>query len=100
MIKHMDHVFNNYTKIYDSVAPEANRLLGKTYQWNTNGTIRFEKDQLVTTWARGVYKWLDNRTLEANWSGYNHILRMNETYDSFISIRKGDFNVGTGLLLL
>jgi tetratricopeptide (TPR) repeat protein len=101
MRKHMDHIFNTYTVIYNSSPPENNPVLGKTYRWGTGpGVIRFEKDLLVTTWAKGEYKWLDSHTLEANWSGYNHILRMNETYTSFINIRKGDFNVGTGVLLV
>jgi hypothetical protein len=100
MIKHMDHIFNNYKNIYTQSAPENNPVLDKTYKWgHGNGIIHFKNDFLVTTWAKGEYKWLDKYTLEANWVGYNHVLRMNESYDSFIAIRKGDFNVGTGRLL-
>jgi tetratricopeptide (TPR) repeat protein len=101
MIKHMDHVFNNYTSIYGEPLEIPSVLIGKTYKWETDyGIIRFEEDHLVTTWGKGEYKWLDKYTLEANWSGYNHILRMNETYDSFIRIRKGDFSVGIGSINL
>ena len=97
MINHIDHIFNNYMNIYRQPINTTSSLLGKIYSWgSTNGVIQFDENRLLTTWAYGTYKWLNSHLLEASWNGYVHILKMDERYTSFISIRKGDFNITIG----
>jgi hypothetical protein len=97
MIKHMNSIFQKYTDIYSSgpSIPIVNPIIGKMYAWaNTKNIIRFDAEgRLHTPWVPGTYKWLDAFTVEASWSIYSHILRMNESYTSFISVRKEDFEV-------
>jgi lipopolysaccharide biosynthesis glycosyltransferase len=102
MINHIDHIFNNYTNIYTHCqgisTPDI--LLGKVYSWgNTNGVIQFDENRLLTTWAYGTYKWLNSHLLEASWDRYVHILIMNESYTSFISVRKEDFDITIGSVM-
>ena len=123
MIKHLDHLFTNYAAIYGGLVPEKNPVKDKTFSWNGNGTIRFTAEftmseseslynwlssdvavdgstvfptTLVTSWGRGVYKWMGLHILEASWSIYSHILLFNEDYTSFIYVRKGDCEYGYG----
>ena len=95
MIQHMKSIFENYQVIYTKVDPVCNPVLYKEYKWgNTNGFIRFDNNgALHTTWASGTYQWLDCQTIQASWSIYSHILRFNNIYTSFLSVRKEDFDL-------
>jgi len=96
MINHTKHVFENYAAVTEATPVVGNPLLGKRFRWGTDGEIVFELSQLRTTWATGTYKWLDTHTVEASWAGYEHILRFNDRYTGFISIRKKDFDCVIG----
>lgn len=96
MIAHAKHVFNNYNIVCSLSSVVGNPLLGKRFRWATDGEIVFESSQLRTTWANGEYTWLDAYTVEASWSGYEHVLRFNDRYTAFISIRKKDFDIVIG----
>jgi len=96
MINHAKHVFDNYSRICASSTVVGNPILGKRFRWATDGEIVFEPSQLRTTWANGTYTWLDAQTVEASWAGYEHILRFNDRYTAFISIRKKDFDCVLG----
>jgi len=97
MIKHMQSIFENYGAIYSKAEPVSNPVLGREYTWgNTSAIIRFDLNGLLhTSWVPGSYKWLDSQTIEATWSVYSHILRMDPLYSSFISFRKSDFDITT-----
>jgi len=98
MLQHVSHLLKNYVNIHASIEPfNAPNLNGKTYTWGEYGKITFNTNGLlITTWANGTYIWLDKYTVDATWSGYKHILRMNGTYDSYIALRVGDLEYGSG----
>lgn len=97
MINHVKHVFGNYAAVTEAGPVIDNPLLGKRFRWATDGEIVFESTRLRTTWANGEYKWLDAHTVEASWAGYEHVLRFNDRYTGFISIRKSDFDSVLGI---
>jgi hypothetical protein len=96
MRKHVTHLLNNYSVLYPvTYTPEPNTIAKASYTWGTNGYILFESDtKFHTTWASNNYKWLSPSILEANWHGYNHTLQFSPTFDTFLSIRKGDCLIG------
>lgn len=100
MLDHMASIFNKYNDIYpkNKSPPEENMIIGREYDWANKGQIiRFnEGGNLHTPWAQGKYRWLDHNTLEASWSIFSHILRFNNTYNSFLSVRTEDFDISTG----
>ena len=101
MISHINHILNNHKNIYISNDDnfDKNVINNNIYKWNS-GIIRFDKNNLLhTSWAIGNYKWLDKYTIEASWSGFSHVLKMNELYNNFISIRKNDIDYITGKLI-
>jgi hypothetical protein len=66
---------------------------------NVNGTIQFnDKNSLITTWGDGTYKIINNNTIKASWCDDVHILKFSDDKTRFISIRRGDNNVSTGIL--
>jgi hypothetical protein len=97
MINHAKHVFGNYAAVTGATSVVGNPICGKHFRWATDGEIVFEPTRLRTTWANGEYKWLDAHTVEASWAGYEHILRFNDRYTGFISIRKKDFDCVLGI---
>ena len=96
MIQHMKHVFSNYGAIYGLHTVSGNPVLNKKFKWGSDGEIVFEPTRLRTTWAMGTHSWFDAHTVEASWSGHEHILRFNDTYSSFVSVRKNDFDIVIG----
>jgi len=90
MISHVNHILDHYTNMHASTKTPDIEL--QTYTWGS-GIIRFEKDKLVTTWGTGTYNWLDKNTVITSWLGFDHVLRMNDDYTEFYSIRKGDLMV-------
>jgi len=85
-------VLNNYSVLYPATfTPETDKIIKASYNWGTSGHIIFESDtKFNTIWASNNYTWLSPSIIEANWHGYNHILQFSPTFDSFLSIRKGD----------
>jgi hypothetical protein len=75
-------------------------IIGKIYTW-ANGTLRFDSEnEVTTTWGKGTYKWLSETSLEVSWLGYFHLLKMDSTYNSYTSIRKGDLITQSGSLII
>ena len=93
MLRHMEHVWKHYADIYGSASVVSEPTVMQSYHWSTHGKIQFAPNNiLTTTWGTGTYKWLDAHTVEASWSKYRHILRMNADYSSFLSVRISDFD--------
>ena len=100
MAKHVTHLFNHYNTLlkYPQSFVEPD-ILGNAYTWG-EGSIRFINSSVIKTiWGDGEYKWLDQYTLEANWSGFSHIVRFNSSYTNYVSVRKGDLDYGKGILI-
>jgi FkbM family methyltransferase len=100
MRPHVSHVLKHYLAIMgkDSVTsehPEA--FVGSSYNWGNDGGIRFEANGILhTTWRKGTYEWLDSFTLFASWAGFQHFVRFDSTYKTYMSVRVGDLDFTTG----
>ena len=99
MVQHMAHILKHYEFVSKSIEPfTPPDCSGKTYKWNS-GFIRLEADGvLVTPWRNGTYVWLDKYTLNGTWCKTSHVIRMNESYDSYISININNFEYVCGSL--
>ena len=72
----------------------TNHIANRSYTWDAH-TITFkEKGILTTPWCAGTYHWIDTNTLDASWSVYVHRLFFNEDATHFLSVRKGDCEMG------
>jgi hypothetical protein len=97
MIQHVTHLLKNYANIHASIEPFTTpNIIGNIYQWNGGHICFNDNGVLDTKWSRGTYKWLDKYTMEANWCGCEHLIKMNTAYTSYISIRKGDLDYTAG----
>lgn len=93
MKPHFSHILKFYKELIEKNDFFQPDLIEKAYVWDT-GFIRFEANGLlVTKWAVGKYEWLDKYTVNATWSGITHVLRFNDTYSNFISLRIGDIDI-------
>lgn len=87
----------NSTTIYE--------LIGRKYSWN-QGYIKFMVNykgiyKLETTWGEGAFLVLNPSTVCAFWNNYDHILKFNEQFTEYISIRTNpkDFEFSRGSLI-
>jgi len=100
MKPHFSHILSNYKNIVEKKDFFQFDLSGKSYIWGS-GFIRFESNSLlVTKWVNGNYEWLDKYTVKAEWAGIIHILRFNETYSKFISLRIGDIDITVSTIIV
>lgn len=80
-------------------------VIGKKYSWN-NGHIKFIVDYkgdliLETHWGNGTFNSLDYNCAMVTWSNYSHVLKFNENFSEYISIRISpkDFEFVQGKLI-
>ena len=64
----------------------------KIYKWN-NSTITFLKDGNMNAFGAGKYRFIDKYLIKCDFGGREHLLKFNDDYSRFISIRKDDFEV-------
>lgn len=79
------------------VNPFVKNFINKTYKWDNTGHITFSGGELDTSWGKGDYRILKDNFVEVSWSGFFHIIKFNEDFTGFMSIRKSDLNISTGL---
>jgi hypothetical protein len=96
MTQYMNYMMNlENNNIY------TNNLINKTYSWGNNH-IYFLEDYKINafgnSFGNGNYKFKNNYIVEANFGNKEHILKFNNDYTKFTSIRKGDFEVVNGYL--
>jgi len=80
-------------------------LIGKKFNWGS-GYIKFIVDvegfyKLDTTWGQGSFRLITQNTLCAYWNNYYHVLKFNEQFTEFISIRINprDFQFSKGFII-
>lgn len=96
MIRHLNHIFDNYNAIYGSSATTKS-LVDKKFAWNRRDMLHFQETTLTTTMgANGTYKFLDPRTVCATWSGADYYLRMNGDFTEYVAIRKDNYVCSIG----
>lgn len=61
-------------------------LAGKSYTWGS-GQIRFTDSEVLTTWAKGRYEDLGSNWFRVFWSGYYHVIKMNDDHTEYVGVR-------------
>jgi lipopolysaccharide biosynthesis glycosyltransferase len=99
ILKHVTHILNNYTNLLKDPKPfVVPNIIGNRYSWGNTIITFADNSTIQTTWAIYNYKWLDEFTLEANWSKYSHIFRFNSNYTNYICVRKDNLEYINGFL--
>ena len=70
-------------------------LLNKTYTWESF-TIEFLENGKMNAFGRGKYRFIDKYLVKCYFGGREHLLKFNDDYSRFISVRKDDFEVVVG----
>lgn len=64
--------------------------LYKKYTWNKS-VIQFLENNKMKVFGQGKYHFIDKYLVKCDFGGREHLLKFNQNYSSFISIRRGDF---------
>ena len=89
-------VIKNTTEgIVCSVNPASIHLINKTYIWE-NSNIEFLENGKMNAFGAGNYSFIDKYLVKCDFGGREHLLKFNQDYSTFISVRKGDFEVISG----
>ena len=70
-------------------------LLNKTYTWESF-TIEFLENGQMNAFGPGKYRFIDKYLVKCYFGGREHLLKFNDDYSRFISVRKDDFEVVVG----
>lgn len=81
------------TLIYKHRICRINQLLNKTYTWNNSSLTFLENGTLHILNSKGKYSFIENNLIKCNLKDDEYLLKFNEDYTGFISIRKGDFSI-------
>jgi hypothetical protein len=73
-------------------------LIGKRFTWNS-GFIKFVIDYkgshiIETSWGNGSFGVLDSHTTLVTWSGHTHVVKFNQDFSEYISIRTAPRDFG------
>ena len=96
-INAMTNFMNNVMfKLNKNVNIETdNVFFPNLYTWN-NSTIEFLENSRMNAFGPGSYKFINNYLVKCDFGGREHLLKFNENYSRFLSVRKGDFEVVLG----
>lgn len=72
-----------------------NSLINKTYIWE-NSNIEFLESGKMNAFGAGKYRFIDKYLIKCDFGGREHLLKFNDDYSRFISIRKHDFALVVG----
>jgi O-methyltransferase len=90
-------IFKNVSEgIITHVNPFVKNFINKTYKWDESGYITFSGGELYTTWGNGQYRILKDNFVEVSWMGFSHMIKFNEEFTNFVSIRTSDLNISIG----
>ena len=79
----------------EGIICRINQLLNKTYIWE-NSCIEFLENGKMKAFGLGEYCFIDKYLVKCDFGGREHLLKFNENYSRFISVRKDDFVVVLG----
>jgi len=101
MTEHLKYVLKYYKSMVKNNEPiNEKRLNDVKFNWNNNSFIHFKGYNILeTSWGSGLYIWLDYNTLFVTWSGYDHIIKINESSTNYMSIRLADLEISYGVKL-
>lgn len=96
MLQHLKNMLNNFPKTGNN---NLISIINKKYSWNS-GFVWFQNNNvLLTSWGKGTYTVFDNSTLNASWNGYSHILKISQTFDSYVSVNINNNEIVRGNLI-
>ena len=72
-----------------------NPLLNKKYKWESS-SINFLKNGQMNAFGPGKYNIIDKYLIKCYFCGREHLLKFNQDYSTFISVRKDDFEIVVG----
>lgn len=109
-IGNFGHKFNRMNKFFQKTLYKENStvdidIVGKKFTWGS-GYIKFIIDstglyKLETRWGNGKFTIIDKNKVCAYWNTFYHVLKFNDTFTEYMSIRTEpmDFDFSTGRLI-
>lgn len=88
----LKNYFNVFEKLFFT---KYNYLSNKRYVWGKS-TIEFLENGKMQAFGPGEYCFIDKYLVQCDFGGRKHLLKFNENYSKFISVRKNDFEVRLG----
>lgn len=88
----LKNYFNVFEKLFFT---KYNYLSNKRYVWGKS-TIEFLENGKMQAFGPGEYCFIDKYLVQCDFGGREHLLKFNENYSKFISVRKNDFEVRLG----
>ena len=88
----VSEIFMYKTLVYQHRICRINQLLNKKYTWE-NSNIEFLENGEMNAFGVGKYCFIDKYLVKCDFGGREHLLKFNDNYSTFISVRKGDFYI-------
>jgi hypothetical protein len=87
---------SKYISVFEKLFfTKFNYLLNKKYKWG-NSSITFVENGKMNAFGPGKYYFIDKYLIICLFGGREHLLKFNQDYSRFVSVRKGDFEVVVG----
>jgi FkbM family methyltransferase len=74
---------------------DHNSILNNKYKWE-NSNIEFLENGKMNAFGVGKYRFINKYLVKCDFGGREHLLKFNQDYSKFISVRKDDFEVVVG----
>jgi hypothetical protein len=107
MMRFMNNIFENI-KLNKDLINNNSKIINKVYNWN-NTKINFiencicrkesERSEDPSLFSEGEYNLFNNRIAFLKLNDIEYIIKFNESYTYFVSIRQHDYNVLLGFLV-
>jgi len=85
-----------YSNVFEKLFfTKYNYLTNKKYVWE-NSNIEFLENGNMNAFGQGKYIFIDKYLVKCYFGGREHLLKFNENYSTFLSVRRDDFEVVLG----
>jgi len=91
----MFNIYNQDSEDCELKLRNNNSLINKKYLWQ-NSNIKFLESGKMNAFGVGKYRFINKYLIKCDFGGREHLLKFNDDYSRFISIRKDDFEVVVG----
>lgn len=104
MMRFMNNIFYMGKEDEKETIITYSNIINKIYYWmhdsvTVNGEIKFlENNVLSTSFGNGTYKIYNNGIALLRWNEIDHIIKFNDSYTYFLSIRHYDYNISSGIV--
>ena len=87
---------SKYLNVFEELFfTKYNYLSNKKYKWGSS-TIEFLENGKMNAFGLGKYSFIDKYLVKCDFGDKEHLLKFNQDYSKFISVRKDDFEVVVG----